>query len=232
MGLVSSSGNSTIIKKAQDAANAAAAAHKRRRSIAIGVSVTLASLVLLGLSVAVFLWMRKRQRLNREEEASLTPHQFVGVEKTPDQVLSVGSDLNSFPRLGPSGKAALVAVSTSEAPSSPYQASNPPGLSPSDTDPNPNTSTTLTVTNADSQSSASGFTNFPTTPIRRNPKAAEAGDTTRLSGSEHPDSVSSPVDRIEEEGEIVFQHRDAGRAVRELPPPYLDRVGPGRSSPS
>ena len=35
-----------------------------------------------------------------------------------------------------------------------------------------------------------------------------------------------------EEGEVVFQHRDGGGAVRELPPPYLDRSEPGPSSPS
>jgi hypothetical protein len=231
-GLVSSSGNATIIKQNADAANAAASAHKRRRSIIIGISVTLAFLVLFGLSVAIFFWMRRRQRLNREEEASLAPHQFVEVEKTPDQVLSIDSDLNSSPRTGPSGKAALAAVGALQATSSPSQGStHPPGLSPSDSDP-PNTSPTLTITNADSQSSTSGFASFPTTSIRRNRKAAEAGDTTQLPASEHSETALSPVDMAEEEGEILFQHRDAGRAVRELPPPYLDQVGPGRSSPA
>ena len=218
IGLVSSSGNSTIIQQAADAARATASAHKRRQSIIIGVSVTLGFLVLLGISVAAFFWMRRRQRHKQEEEAILSPTQFVEVERTPGQV---SSDPDSS-RL--SGKAALAAAaagaaqSTSSAP----QGSTAPGSSPSNSDPIPN-SPTRTHTNADSQSS-SGFTTFPTTSIRRNPKAAEGGYTVQSSGS---DTAVSPVD---EEGDVVFQHRDGGHVVRELPPPYLDRPGPSPPS--
>lgn len=227
IGLVSSSGNSTIIKQQNDAANAAAAAHRRRRSIIIGVCVTLACLILLGLGAAAFFWMRRRQRLKQEEEASLAPHQFVEVPKSPDQVLSVGSDLTSSPR---TEKVALAAVGTSQAISSPSQGSTAPGLSSSNSDAIPHTSTTLTVTNADSQST-SGFATFPTASIRRSGKAAEAGYTLQSHEPGSPTSATSAGGRAEEEGEIVFQHRDGGGAVRELPPPYLDRSGPGPSSP-
>lgn len=228
-GLVSSSGNATIIKQENDAANAAASAHKRRRSIIIGISVTLALLVLFGLIVATFFWTRRRERLKEEEEAKLAPHQFVALAKTPDQVLSINSDLNSSSRR--TGKAGS-AADTSQAASSPPQGSTPAGSSPSNSDPTSNTSNASpTGTNADTQST-SGFATFPTTSIRRNRKAAEAGYTAQSPDSEHLETVPSPVDRAEEEGEIVFQHRDGGRPVRELPPPYLDRVGADRSSPS
>jgi len=222
IGLVSSSGNSTIIKQAADAANAAASAHKRRQSIIIGVSVTLGFLVLFGISVAIFFWMRRRQRLKQEEEAILSPTQFVEVERTPRQVVSISSDLGSSRGTGLSGKAALAAAAAGAAQST-SQGSTAPGSSPSNSDPIPNSSPTLTHTNADSQSS-SGFTTFPTTSIRRNPKAAEAGYIVQSSGS---DAAVSPVD---EEGDVVFQHRDGGRAVRELPPPYLDQSGPSPPS--
>ena len=220
-GLVSSSGNATIIKQQADAARAAASAHNRRRSIIIGVCVTLACLILLGLSVVAFFWLRRRQRLKQEEEATLAPHQFIEVERTPDQLRSVGSDLGSSPR---TGKAALAAVGASEATSSPSTA---PGLSsPSSSDPITNPS----PTNADSQSTTSGFATFPATSIRRPRKAAEAGYIVQS----EPESPAAPsfAGRVEEEGEIVFQHRDAGGAVRELPPPYLDRSGPDPAPPS
>lgn len=226
IGLVSSSGNSTTIKQENDAANAAASARERRRKIIIGVCVTLGCLILLGLGAATFYWMRRRQRLKQEEEASLAPHQFVEVPKSPDQVLSVGSDLTSSPR---AEKAALAAVGASQAISSPSQGSTAPGLSSSNSDTVANTSNILTVSNADSQST-SGFATFPTASIRRNPKAAEAGYTLQSHEPGSPASATSAVGRAEEE--VVFQHRDGGGAVRELPPPYLDRSGPGASSSS
>lgn len=229
-GLVSSSGNSTIIKQADDAANAIASASTRKRSIIIGVSVTLASLALIGLCIAAFFWIRTRRQLKRAEEAVFTPHQFIEVARAPGQVLSI-SELEPPRRTWPSGKAAtnaaLVAAGASQAPtrfptaSPPSQGSVGPVLSFS-------RSSTLTNTNANSQSRTSRLAALNTS-IGRNPKTSEAGYTVRSPESAYPETAISPLGRVDEEGEIIFQHRDRGRVVRELPPPYGDGIGASRS---
>jgi len=120
MGLVSSSGNSTTgnstsTRQPNDDANATASASKRKHSIIIGVSVPLASLVLIGLGIAAFFWMRRYRQLKREEAANFTPHQFVEVEREPGRAFSIIPDLEPPRRTGPSGKATLVAAGASQA---------------------------------------------------------------------------------------------------------------------
>lgn len=223
-GLVSSSGNSTIIKKANDAAAAAASASKRKHSIIIGVVVTLASLILIGLGIGAFFWMRRRRQLKRAEEASFSPDQFVEVARAPDQVPSIISDLEPPRRIRPSGKAAtnaaLVAAGASYASTSPQTPS-----SPSQDSSGPfSRSSALTNLNTDSQSSISRLAASSTTSTRRPTKTGEAGYTGRSPELEYSETAATPLERVGEEGDVVFQHRDGGSVVRELPPPYADRT--------
>jgi len=172
--------------------------------------------------------MRRRRQLKQAEEANFAPHQFISAERAPGQVLSINSDPDSSRGSRPSGKAALVAASTSQAPTS-YQ--TPSSLSQISTGPalSYSRSTTLTNINTYSQSSTPRLAAVSTTPTRRNPKTAEADFTGPSPELEHPETSMLPMDRVEEEGEIVFQHRDGGRVVRELPPPYADGIGPSHS---
>ena len=179
-GLVSSSGNTTIYHQF-------ASAHKRKQSIIIGICATLASLVLVGLGVTVFLWIRKSQR-QKKQEVALSPRPFVELEKTPGQVPFVNSNLNPS-RI--TGLSALAAMSAAHSASSHSQGLTRPILSPSNN--HPITHSTITNTN---------------------------------------EPIVSPMNSAEVEGGVAFQHHDGGRIVYELPPPYIDQVGSGHSSPS
>jgi hypothetical protein len=191
--------------------------------------VTLGSLVLIGLGITAFFWIGTRRQLKRAQEANFAPHQFVEVPRIPGQVLPIISELEPPRGTRPSGKAAtnatMIAAGASQAPTSasfPSQNATGPALS------FPRSSTrALTNINTDSQSGTSRLAAFPFTPLSHIPKPAEAGYTGRSPESEYPATAMSP--RVDEEGEIVIQHRDGGRIVRELPPPYADGVGPSRS---
>jgi hypothetical protein len=206
-GLVTSSGNTTIYHQFSSA-------HKRKQSIIIGVCTTLAFLVLVGLGVTTFLWIRRRQQ-RKQQEVAISPHPFVELEKTPGQVLSINSNLNPS-RITSS----LAATSAAHSASSHSQGPIRPILSPSNN--HPITHSTVTNTNANAQLSATGSTVLPTTSMRGNRTAEEAGHTN--------ETIVSSVDSAEAEGGVAFQHRDGGRIVYELPPPYLDQVGSGHSS--
>lgn len=186
----------------QRVAKAAASAHKRKQSIIIGICTTLGFLVLVGLAGATCLWMRRRRQRERKKVA-LSPHSFVDLEKTrPAQVLYTNSDLNQSRKTGPS---ALAATSASHITSSRSQGSVPPTVSPSNNDPVHITRPTVTNSNSNAYSTISGSTAILTISIRGN---------------------------VEVEGGVVFQHRDGIHIVYELPPPYLDQVEAGHSSPS
>ena len=210
-GLVSSSGNTTIYHQF-------ASAHKRKQSIIIGICTTLASLVLVGLGVITFLWIRRRQ-CRKQQEVALSPHPFVELEKTPGQVPFVNSNLNPS-RI--TGLSALAAMSAAHSASSHSQGLTRPILSPSNN--HPITHSTVTNTNANTQPSTSGPTAIPTTSMQSNRTAEEAGHTN--------ETIVSPMNSAEVEGRVAFQHRDGGRIVYELPPPYIDQVGSGHSSSS
>jgi hypothetical protein len=201
-----------------DDATSATSSSERKHSIIIGVSVTL---VLIGLGIAAFFWMRRRHRLKREKEAIFTPHQFVEVKREPGQALSIIPNIEPSRGIEPSGKAAtnaaLAAAVASQAltsypkTSSPSQGSTGPALSFY-------RSSALTNTNTDSQSSTSRLVTFPYN--------LEVGYTEQLPEPEYPATAMLSVDRVDEEGEIVFQHRDGGRIIRELPPPYPNGIRP------
>jgi hypothetical protein len=233
VGLVSSSGNSTLIQQQENAANAASQSTKRHRSAIIAVAVILVLLVLMGLGAATFFHRRKREREAQAELAQALPTQYVEPES---KMLSSSNRLVS--------KKAALALQEAQ------NSNAAPGVSPSSSSQTLPTapvpyfhagSATATLTNPSnaqrpgSRVSNSGFVNFPATSIRRSAKPSEAIMTsTPAPDSEYPEAGPAPsktqgdpltVTNVGEEA--VFQHRDAG-VVRELPPPYRAR----RSRPS
>jgi hypothetical protein len=75
----------------------------------------------------------------------------------------------------------------------------------------------LTVTrNSSIQASGSGQTGTPSQSNTRWPARTES----LQAGVVNP---NTPLD----DADIIYQHRDGGGVVRELPPPYADRNAPG-----
>jgi hypothetical protein len=202
----------------QQFTQAAASAHKRKQSIIIGICTTLALLVLVGLGFTTFFWIRRRQR-RKQQKVALSPHPFVELEKTPGQVPCVNSNINPSRITGLSG---LVVTSAAHSATAHSRGPTRPILSHSNN--HPITHSTVTNTNANAQLNTSGFIAIPATSMRGNRTVEEAGDTN--------ETIVSPVDSAEAEGGVTFQHRDRGRIVYELPPPYHDQVESGHSSPS
>jgi len=254
VGLVSSSGDSTIIKQQEDAANAAAQTAKRRHATIIGVSVTLVLLFLIGIGGLSFFYLRKRKREAQAELAQAQPHQYV---ETGSTMLSINNS-DSAPSQPVSRKGAILAEiqnsdsNSRDSTSSPFQSSSTAALSSDQGGLNKSPSVTLTNPNFGqirSQSRNSGvsnpaFANFPSSSIRRSAKGLEASTVVaRSSDSEYPETdaqaVTGDVSGLSigrgiassVTDEVVFQHRDAG-VVRELPPPYADRARRSRPSSS
>lgn len=234
LGLVTSSGNSTIIKQQEAAANAASQSARSRHAAVTAVAVTLVLLVLIGLAIATSVPMRRRRREAQAELAQAIPTQYIEPES---KMLSINNNLDSSSNQPLSGKAALA---LREGRNSPSESSSIAALSYQT-----NGSATSTLTNSNiaqrpnNRISNSGFVNFPATSIRRSAKLAGASATsTRVPDSVNPgigtvliDAEGAPQTTTRVNEEVVFQHRDAG-VVRELPPPYADRVRRSRPSSS
>lgn len=167
IGLVSSSGNSTIIKQQADAAAAAVKAHKRK-TIIIGVCVTLAGLIIIAGTILVVMYKRKRQQ---EHDRELAPDTAVRQyeERDEGQILTIPSSTDRNSRSPKSPRTFLESsVSSSGLTSSnyvgvppfdPYQSARDSGISsgpPSSPDPSSH------------RPASSGFS-------RRSQKAIEAG---------------------------------------------------------
>jgi hypothetical protein len=262
VGLVSSSGNSTIIKEQEDAAAAAVKARKRK-SIIIGVCVTLAGLILIAGTVLVVLHKRKRQQeWEQEYGPDTTARQFE--ERDDGQVLTIPPSTPGNLRSPKSGSAPPSAALTS---------SNYAGAPTFDPYRSVRESSSGQQLSAVSSSNTPGFSNTPI-PIRRSQKGLEAGlpspqsDTSGRPGSavsadsrapltmtrsssaqaSGSDQTTPPPSRsnnaawptrsasLQASGvnpdtpldgaDIIYQHRDGGGVVRELPPPYADRNAP------
>lgn len=246
VGLVSSSGNSTQLQQAADAAEAAKKAHKRN-SIIIGVCVTLAVLLVLVGGIGTVVYMRrKKMRQEVELGPDTTPKPFT--EDHPGQVLSINSFIGGAPAGSPRTPKSpdSYALSSSNyvqaAPFDPYGS-----IRQSGTDGRPGSG---------SSNGRPGFTSFPSASVRRSNKAIEAGlasaqsldsplppeSSTSDSSSRLPNSATSsrPLRSTSHTAsvpgsaatEVVYQHRDGGGIVRELPPPYADRFGPNQAPDS
>jgi len=247
VGLVSSSGNATQIKQAEEAAASA----KKHRSTVIGVCVTLALLLLFGGLAALFWYLRKQ---NARRIAELTPSKFEEVHDAEGQALSINA--YNLPSPGnPRSPKSPVYSSTTLSPSNSVGSGAPFDNRRFVT--NPSESADERPSSGRSQ----GFAKFPITPAAwRSQKALEAGLASarsfETSNPSRPDSSQSDTSSrgliarsqsalprspaagrgpgrslsLQEnapagalsEPEFIFQHRDGG-VVRELPPPYADR---------
>lgn len=246
VGLVSSSGNSTQLQQAADDAAAAQKTHKRN-SIIIGVCVTLAVLLVLGGGIGTVIFMRRRKiREEIELGPDTTPNPFT--EEHPGQVLSISSFIGGPPAgsprtpKSPDSYALSPSNYVSAAPFDPYGS-----IRQSGTDGRPGSG---------SSNGRPGFTSFPSASVRRSNKAIEAGlaSAQSLDSPLPPDSSTSdsssrlmnsatslrPLRSTSHTAsvpsnattEVVYQHRDGGGIVRELPPPYADRSGPNQEPDS
>ncbi|KAJ3514253.1 hypothetical protein NLJ89_g2479 [Agrocybe chaxingu] len=195
VGLVSSSGNSTIIAANIVAENAATESEKRRKATVTGVAVTIVLLFLIGLGIGVFFYIRKRKRLWQVEEANTLPHQFplpytqIENSTSPGQVLSINNFLSTpKPKTLPLVPPPLIKASLlggRYGTSSPSRGiDSPPQTSPVDPpvgralgDDSNSPILPPHAHNRDSGRSSSrpSFTSFPSTSIRRSAKAIEAG---------------------------------------------------------
>ncbi|KAF8990709.1 hypothetical protein BDQ17DRAFT_1371570 [Cyathus striatus] len=203
IGLVSSSGNSTDLDRQSSGSGT------NKTAIIVGVVVPVVVLLILG---AVFAWWfrRRRERQRLLIEPDVLPRQF---EETGGQVLSITNFSNSSP---PPSSKALVFNDTPYASNGPVRSASASSAAVSSTyyssTASPQDDRGLEPNRRPNSAGRPGFAAFPSAPVRRTGKAAEAG--------------SADADE-----EVVIQHRDGGAApVRELPPPYADRNASGPST--
>jgi len=227
----------------QEAEEAAERSRSRKRTAIIaGVLVPVLVLLIIGGGIAYYLWRRKRGQLREINMGPLdtTPKPFID----EGQVLSINSFLDTHsdasprspktppgapPGLGHGGQNSLSL--TGSEPFDPYSMTD-------------STATSSTRPNSGSSTGRPGFTSFPSTSVRRpGGKAAEAGmnrspnsDLLSTSGTQTNGSSSSApgsttqlapstiIQSSDNQGEYIIQHRDGGGVVRELPPPYADRI--------
>lgn len=211
IGLVSSSGNATVLDNQDKAAAAAlaAAASRKRSSIIAGVVVSI--LVVLALVSAWYFFLFRRRVLQGDAEKgqdlSVNPFSTPPPSATtssPGQVLSITSFISSPPSSPKSTRHSLNAPS----PQSQTDLSSPISR--------PSSGRT--------SRSKPSFVAFPRASTRTSAKAAEAAASPPSPHS--PVSPSSPSAQAEgPSAEYVYQHRDGGR-VRELPPPYMNPSRP------
>ncbi|KAJ7730876.1 hypothetical protein DFH07DRAFT_848241 [Mycena maculata] len=201
IGLVSSSGNATVIKEQEQAAQAAlaSAASRKKTGVIAGVVVTIVVLLLLG-SAGTFLYLRRRKVQQTAREIS--PRQFEGgldgangpqpFEETGGQILSINAFISpaspTQPRSPKSPDATTVSHSNASASTAPFDrrrlmgpGSDAPSIS----------SSGMSVRNPGNPDRPA-FTNFPTASVRRSAKEIEAGLAT--GNSMHSDHSDAPSD--------------------------------------
>lgn len=219
IGLVSASGNSTILQKEAEARKDAA--NKKRTALIAGITVPVTVVVLSAIAFGVWFFLRRRKekKLNEKLGADLEPRQFDYQPTSPnafstghfpegDSSLNSNRSLKGLPPL-PSGENGPLIYR--------YPAA---GGSQSD----PRASYSNYDTSDASSSNRDARPHPPFVPVRRTGKAAEAAQQSHIS----PDSEyyhasgSALLPSTNEAGEeVIIQHRDGG-TVRELPPPYAD----------
>ncbi|KAK7018624.1 hypothetical protein R3P38DRAFT_2983573 [Favolaschia claudopus] len=194
IGLVSSSGNSTVIA-AQLKAAAVTAKNRKKTATIAGVVVTLVVLLILG-GVGAFLFMRRRKMQQAAKE--LSPRQFeagnstVPVQETGSRILSINAFIappsptqqtqQTRSPLSP-GPSLVHSVSTSSGPTIPRRYAT---LSESSLSGATSIGSGLTVRNPNANRAAA-FSNFPTASVRRSAKEIEAMGGSPSSDSEYYD---------------------------------------------
>jgi hypothetical protein len=242
-GLVSSSGNATAIKEADDAASAAASAAqaRKRANTAIAVSVTLILLLFVGGGIYVYLRIRRRQRAADDID---------GQDTKPRKFEEVGEPLPITPPLPFESESGRTSSSSSSGARSlpPYPLHRHDSNCPPDCVGDRQLDTPHYPSQFPSNRSQAALGSDPLS--QRYNKANEAGvrfiptagDVRRAASTlpSHPRarlpslpsrSISADVRRSPARNsldpsitpDVVFQHRDGGVVLQELPPPYLDR---------
>lgn len=227
-GLGTASFNQTILNQ-QEAARRAAQNSRRRTSIIIGVVVSLVSL--LSIVGAAGTWHYLRTQYGRPN-LDIKPRQFDQFIPS-GQAFSINNLVESGVITTPSpGKARSIPAGSHGSPHKviPY---TPEILSANNTrQPSGTGSVPLPVNDTDSHSQPSSV-NPPAVSVRR----SKGQETTQVTMSEsrtsdRPGSLGPPIlirngsvrgSRLTaaSENELIYQHQDAGQAVRELPPPYI-----------
>ncbi|KAJ7475204.1 hypothetical protein B0H11DRAFT_2158629 [Mycena galericulata] len=192
-GLVSSSGNATVIKEQEQAALASSNSRKTTAVIA-GVVVTIVVLLLLG-GAGTFLYMRRRRTVRE-----ITPRQFESgsvdpsppFEETGGQILSINAFISpaspTQPRSPKSPGASTISPSNASA-AMPAPSDRRRNVGTGSDSDRSISSAGMSVRNPDRPA----FTNFPTASVRRSAKEIEAGLAS--SNSMHSDySADAPSD--------------------------------------
>ncbi|PPQ90492.1 hypothetical protein CVT25_014775 [Psilocybe cyanescens] len=245
VGLSSSSGNATLIQQEQDAANASVQAAKRRHSTVIGAVVTLLLLLAIGVVAVVFFRVRKRKREDQAELAEAKPHQYVETQ-TEVRMLSITNCLDppnqkrnqtqpasrkaaimaEMQNIQTSGNGARQNRPSSLSRSSPASATALFSSAGEGLDRSGSATVAINDSRSPSRTSNPGFARFPATSIRQSGKLLESN--VLMARSSESEYLGSGLPAA---GEVVFQHQDAG-VVRELPPPYADRLRRSQASSS
>ncbi|KAJ8522407.1 hypothetical protein ONZ45_g994 [Pleurotus djamor] len=237
IGLVTSSGNSTVIQQQMEEAARKADDDRRRRQVITGVCAAVGVIAGLALAAAAYWYYRRRNR-QRQELEEAQPRKFEDSNGHEQYVSAIAFPHDASPSHSRSPKSAELSGSSVALMHAQYAdaATFDPYQQTSNTESSrPHSDSTSSSGAGAGLSSRPSFAAFPTSSRRYN-KAAEAGfrPSSSGSGSQRPMSSdgSSQVGSssypptthlLDDQPEIIIQHRDGGPTVRELPPPYADR---------
>ncbi|TFK71393.1 hypothetical protein BDN72DRAFT_456026 [Pluteus cervinus] len=240
IGLVSSTGNSTEMAASNSNGSSS------HRPIIIGVCAALAALLLIGGGVIGFIfWKRRQAQQDIEDGQDLEPRQFFDAPGNPGQVVSMNSFITAHPTSPKSNRPMSEMQNfnpydtpvTTTAPSDFTSASSSSQTGPLRERPSfanfPSSSIrsnkAIEAGYARPQDAAY-LTATASAPDIAGPSEPSGTLLSTTSGSvwSGPSTTThtGAVDAIQtHDGEVIFQHRDAG-LPRELPPPYADRTIP------
>ncbi|KAF8193737.1 hypothetical protein BJ912DRAFT_229914 [Pholiota molesta] len=176
-GLMSSSGNVTLVQQDADAANRALSAAKNAHSVAVGVAVAFMLIFLIALGIGGVIYLRRRQRQNQKFRATTMPSQFQA--EVEAQLPSAPTDTS--PPMYQLGYTAMGGTGVTQPSEIHYRTlpspDNPPntGLSyyPSGIALDRHIASTYDRSPASTRVSRAGFSRFPSLAIRRLPKSVE-----------------------------------------------------------
>ncbi|KAF7329007.1 hypothetical protein MVEN_02530800 [Mycena venus] len=225
IGLVSSSGNSTVIEAQEKAALATSNARKKTAVVA-GVVVTLIVLLLLA-AVGVYLYMRRRKMQERSPrqfeagiEAGIEGSSTEAFQETGTQVLSINAFIappsptaTSQPRSPKSPGPSVLSHSVSTSAPSAGPSARRNVAAPESNSSFSSAGSGLVVRNPN-LGRAAAFTSFPSASVRRSAKEIEAGLSTAHSiDSEYYDDSSIGSRSIERSRSAAVAGPSAGRGL-------------------
>ena len=224
-GLVSSSGNATAIAQAAVAAAAAAAAQSRKRAATkIAVAVTLVLLFLAGVGIFAYLHIRKRNEILAAANGQDTvPRQFAA-QTNANEALTISAPLtfDSFQRSSTSSSRLQYTAHRHDSSCPPFCASDIPHY-PSRFPSNRSDMSPIRPSKADEANGRFMVEVRRTTSTTPFQPRARMQSLPNRSASASVGRPRRPSGSSTAEPDVIYQHRDGGEVVQELPPPYLDR---------